>query len=148
MIAARFTACVALVALGSCGIAPLFSSPSGQSATVARWVDGDTLHVTVDGKDVTVRLPDIDAPEYQHHGGRISSECVDKAGAALATARVKVLAPVGSTVRLRGDDTDRYGRQLAVVVNADGVDVGGRLVDEGLARQWPDGPCPTKGDVK
>ncbi|MCP8889067.1 thermonuclease family protein [Devosia sp. XJ19-45] len=41
------------------------------------------------------------------------------------------------TVATHGDD--RYGRTLATIKIA-GRDVGDILIDEGLARRWPDGP--------
>lgn len=112
---------------------------SGTPATLTRWVDGDTAHVTVAGADVTVRLPDVDAPERQHYAGRVSRECVDKAKAAAATARARQLAPAGRLVWLVGNGHDR-DRRLATIT-ANGVDVGTALVGEGLARLWPDGPC-------
>jgi endonuclease YncB( thermonuclease family) len=73
------------------------------TAKVVRWIDGDTV-VTSKG---TVRLIGIDTPER------------GKCGAKTATAKARVLAPIGSTVKLGNpvsvDDNDRYGRKLRYV---------------------------------
>jgi endonuclease YncB( thermonuclease family) len=82
-------------------------------ATVIRIVDGDTIHVSVDGKDKTVRLIGIDTPETHKPGVKI--EC----GGKEASANMKHLAPAGAEVKLTSDPTqdsvDRYGRLLAYV---------------------------------
>lgn len=110
-------------------------------ATVIRWVDGDTLEVQLGpGEPTTVRLLDVDTPEFRSYGGR--NECVDPDLAARAAARAEAIAPQGSTVALAADGTDRYGRTLARVATPAG-DVGERLVEDGLARRWPDGACPS-----
>lgn len=102
--------------------------PSRAAGTVTRVVDGDTLHVDVRGRDVTVRLIGIDTPEVS------PAEC----GADQATRLLEELAD-GRRVRLVGDpsqdERDRYGRRLAYVL-ADGVDVGEVLVRRGWARVY------------
>jgi endonuclease YncB( thermonuclease family) len=67
--------------------------------------DGDTLTVK-DSQDkrTIVRLACIDAPEM-----------AQKPYGEKAAQRLKQLAPVGSTVRLRVVDRDRYGRTVAEV---------------------------------
>jgi micrococcal nuclease len=86
---------------------------SRQAATIIRVVDGDTIHVSVDGKDKTVRLIGIDTPETHKPGVKI--EC----GGKEASANMKHLAPAGAEVKLTSDPTqdsvDRYGRLLAYV---------------------------------
>jgi micrococcal nuclease len=76
-------------------------------ATVTSVVDGDTIHVALDGHDEKVRLIGIDTPEM--------GQC----GAAKATALARKLAG-GATVTLIADPTqatrDRYNRLLAYVV--------------------------------
>lgn len=121
-------------------------SADGQPATVVRWVDGDTVSVASASGPEMVRLLGIDTPEYRHSSARISKECVGRAGAKAATDRARQLAPVGVVVRLQGDDLDRYHRRLAVVTTTGRVNLGQQLLTEGLARSWPDGPCPiTRG---
>jgi micrococcal nuclease len=86
---------------------------NSQMATVVRIVDGDTIHVSVDGKDKTVRLIGIDTPETHKPGVKV--EC----GGKEASANMKRLAPAGAEVKLTSDPTqdsvDRYGRLLAYV---------------------------------
>jgi micrococcal nuclease len=95
-----------------------------QQARVLRIVDGDTLHVELGGRDETVRLYGINAPE-------VGQPC-----AAEATARLRRLA--GREVRLRPDERerDRYGRLLRYVYTTQGLSVDAALVDEGLAAAW------------
>lgn len=104
--------------------------PPRTAAVVTRVVDGDTLHVDVRGRDVTVRLLGIDTPELH------PEEC----GARRATEVLESLAD-GRRVRLIGDPTqdarDRYGRKLAyVVLRGSGEDVGEVLVRRGWARVY------------
>lgn len=87
--------------------------------TVTHVVDGDTVDVSTGER---IRLIGIDTPER--------GEC----GYEEATERVEQLV-AGAEITLAAgaqDDTDRYGRLLRYV-EADGVDVGQALIDEGLA---------------
>ncbi len=107
-------------------LAVLAAAPAG--AQDARITDGDTLRLGA----VRVRLFGIDAPESHQlctgaDGG--AWEC----GKA-AARRLAELAAVG-TVRCEPQDTDRYGR-LVSICTANGVDLGGELVAEGLARAY------------
>jgi hypothetical protein len=86
-------------------------------------IDGDTIDVVRDGETVRVRMIGINAPERD--------ECFyDEAAAGLG-----VLVPAEG-VRLVTDatDVDRFGRSLRFIETADGVDLGGLLVESGLAR--------------
>jgi len=98
------------------------------SAHVARWVDGDTLHVTIAGHDVVVRLLGAGAPET-----RPTAAC----GAAAATRLARRVLPVGSPVRVTTDKAsgavqDAFGRRLGYV-DGGGDDVGERLIATGRA---------------
>ena len=89
------------------------------TGTVVRVTDGDTLKVRVAGVGIRdVRILGIDTPEVY-----FQREC----GGADASARMAVLAPVGSRVVLTSDssqaDRDRYGRWLRYVARR-GNDVG------------------------
>lgn len=81
------------------------------TGTVTRIVDGDTLHVEVDGETRKVRLLNIDAPESVAPNQAVM--CLGPE----ASARLAELLPVGSTVELEydGQPLDRYGRDLAIV---------------------------------
>ncbi len=88
-------------------------------ATVTRVVDGDTIHVSLDGGDTTIRLIGIDTPErdgpytYEDCFGPEASAYTERA---LAGRRIELEFDV--------ERTDRYDRTLAYVW------VGGRLFDE------------------
>lgn len=86
-------------------------------------VDGDTLEVSVDGKQYTVRYIGLDAPEMQ-------SERMATESRAANSALVE-----GKTVHLEKDqsEADKYGRLLRYVFVGD-VFVNAELVRQGLAR--------------
>lgn len=103
---------------------PVSSQPAAITG-VASVSDGDTLSVGV----VRIRLHGIDAPEAGQQCRRASGRSW-QCGTA-ATVRLAELAD-GRDVECEARDRDAYGRIVAVC-RADGVDVGGTLVDEGLA---------------
>jgi micrococcal nuclease len=97
------------------------------AARVVEVVDGDTIDVAWDGTQERVRLVGINTPER--------GECL----ADEAAQRLRDLVD-GREVALVPDrtDRDRFGRLLRHV-EVDGTDVGGLLVQEGLAlaRRYP-----------
>lgn len=82
-----------------------------QRATVSRHVDGDTIHVNIDGRDYKLRMIGVDTPETKHPNKPV--QYFGKEASAY-TART---IPVGYTVWLQKDvsNTDRYGRLLRYV---------------------------------
>ncbi|MGZ5128728.1 MAG: thermonuclease family protein [Actinomycetota bacterium] len=95
--------------------------PAGMlvAATVTRVVDGDTIHVDLEGVDTTIRLIGIDTPERE--GPYTHEECFGREASAY-TER----ALAGREIQLEFDveRTDRYDRTLAYVW------LDGRLFDE------------------
>lgn len=92
--------------------------------------DGDTIWF----QGLNLRLESFDTPEPN------TDICGGAAEVALARrVSARLLDLLNSnpfTVQTGG--TDRYGRVLATIRIA-GRDVGHILIDEGLARRWPDG---------
>jgi micrococcal nuclease len=90
-------------------------TPKGRTVEhvpVLRVVDGDTLHVLVDGHDVTIRLIGINTPETVKPGSPVECfgpEASEYAKAVLDGARVTVEYDASQGM------TDRYGRTLAYV---------------------------------
>jgi micrococcal nuclease len=106
------------------------ASPAGVQAEVTRIVDGDTIHVDLDGTDETVRYIGVDTPESVKPGTPV--ECFAKKASAFNARLVE-----GEDVKLRFDveRRDRYGRLLAYVYRAgDGLFVNAELVRRGYAR--------------
>ena len=107
-----------------------------ETGNVVRVLDGDTLRVRLrGGAHVSVRMLGIDTPE---RGG---------CGAADATANLRELAPVGSTVHLVSDRTqaakDRYGRLLRYVQRQGGYgDLSFRQAWDGYTRPYVFGGTP------
>jgi micrococcal nuclease len=98
------------------------------TGTVIRVIDGDTIHVRVNGRIEKVRYIGVNTPETHHptkgeeYGGREATE-------------VNRRLVEGKTVRLKLDvqERDRYGRLLAYVYVGDTM-VGAELVRLGYAQ--------------
>jgi micrococcal nuclease len=104
---------------------------SGQASVgrVVRVVDGDTIHVRVDGREETVRYIGVDTPESVKPGTPV--QCFAKKASAFNHRLVD-----GEKVRLVRDAEarDRYGRLLAYVYRArDNRFVNATLVRRGYA---------------
>jgi micrococcal nuclease len=108
------------------------SSIATNSAIVTKVVDGDTVRVSSNNKEETIRMIGINTPETVDP--RREVECFGKE----ASNRTKELL-TGKQVVLESDDTqdsrDRYGRQL-VYVWLDGVNINKQLIAEGYAYEY------------
>lgn len=93
-------------------------------------VDGDTIWLNGEN----LRLESYDTPEPYN------DICGGQAEVALAhRANARLLELLNSNpFTLETGRKDRYGRVLATI-RIGGRDVGDILIDEGLARRWPDG---------
>lgn len=91
-------------------------------------IDGDTFKLG----DRKIRIIGIDAPET--HPARCPAEV---ALGEAATARLQALLSEGpfDMVGSRADMTDRYGRELRMIMR-DGRSIGARMVEEGVVRRY------------
>jgi micrococcal nuclease len=95
-------------------------------------VDGDTLWLAGEN----IRLRDFDTPEPQTG---ICGGAAEVALAHRASARMlELLSGNGWTIERFGLDGTRSKRRLATI-RIGGRDVGDILIEEGLARRWPNG---------
>lgn len=130
-LAAHFFLLGMLWSLPSVLAAPPDSLAEGDTARVARVIDGDTLRL--DGGGADVRLVGIQAPKLPL--GRRGfkpwplAEKSEKALAALVNGH-RVTLRLGATAR------DRNGRVLAHVVRDDGLWVQAELLRQGMARVY------------
>lgn len=109
-----------LAAVGVASLPPAEGQARGFVTTVVRVKDGDTVRVRTAGRDIDVRLVDIDAPEKKQPYG------------AQARRRVQELVDgVEVTVRIVG--RDKYGRSLGYIDLPDGRVLNRLLVQEGWA---------------
>lgn len=94
-----------------------------EEATVTRVVDGDTIHVLLEGRDTTIRIIGIDTPEKD--GPFTDEECFGREASDYTTRALD-----GASVGLEFDveRTDRYDRTLAYVW------IGDELFDERIVR--------------
>jgi micrococcal nuclease len=88
--------------------------------TVAEVKDGDTIRVLWQQHPITIRVADIDCPEFKQPFG---IEAMQFTG--------KLLGNQSVTVNIRA--TDRYGRTVADVRLADGTSLAAALLKAGLA---------------
>ncbi|MEK7605803.1 MAG: thermonuclease family protein [Patescibacteria group bacterium] len=100
---------------------------------VTKVVDGDTLHVILNGKNQTIRVIGIDTPETVDP--RKPVQCMGKA----ASDRAKELL-LGKYVFLESDptqsDKDKYGRLLRYVFINGSDDYGLGALEEGMAHEY------------
>ena len=104
-------------------LAPQLLTPfAAAAATVISVGDGDTLRVEDGGMKITFRVACIDAPEMaQAPYGQQARQALQE------------LLPVGSTVTLKAQTKDRYGRTVAEVFAPNGANAGLTLVQQGHA---------------
>jgi micrococcal nuclease len=124
-------AVLAVVGARGAGVGPLGGDAGAgtDEGRVTRVVDGDTVHVSLSGRDETVRYIGVDTPETKKPGTPV--QCFGK-----AASRENERLVAGERVRLRFDAErrDRYGRLLAYVYRRrDGLWVNAALVRGGYA---------------
>jgi micrococcal nuclease len=114
--------------LVACAQPSVEGNASGSRVPVLRVVDGDTLHVSRHGRDVTIRLIGVDAPEVDWYGG--NAKCYGARAGRFARRLLR-----GERIRLEFDRErlDRYDRTLAYVFLDDGRMVNLVLVRDGYA---------------
>lgn len=115
---------------------PVFANSADTNKTkwdywhkVTRVIDGDTVRALVDGKEETIRIIGIDAPELN------GKECYGvessaKAREFLGDKWIKLEADTSQDAR------DKYDRLLAYVWFDSGTDFGRRLIEEGYAFEY------------
>lgn len=111
---------LALVSPGRLSAGEETPPPPALPATVLSIGDGDTLRVTQAGRPITVRMACIDAPEM-----------VQTPWGARSRAFLSARLPVGSSVTLRVQTLDRYGRSVAEVIGATNLNL--EMVENGQA---------------
>lgn len=117
---ARLMRLTALIGLAVSGLA--VASLSASAATVISVGDGDTLRVEEAGRKITIRVACIDAPEMAQSPYGLQ-----------ARQALQELLPVGSTVTLKTQTKDRFGRTVAEVFTQNGANAGLTLVQQGNA---------------
>jgi micrococcal nuclease len=109
------------------------SNTVGTYYKVTSVIDGDTIHIDLDGTDEKVRFIGINTPETVDP--RTQVQCFGKE----ASDRLKELAS-GEIVRLEYDDSqglrDTYGRLLAYVYLEDGQMLNRKMIADGYAYEY------------
>lgn len=95
-------------------------------------VDGDTLWLA--GENIRLRNFDTPEPQSAICGGAAEVELAHRASARM----LKLLNGSDWTIERFGLDSTSSKRRLATI-RIGGQDVGDILINEGLARRWPDG---------
>ncbi|MDF2987658.1 MAG: micrococcal nuclease-like nuclease [Eubacterium sp.] len=97
-------------------------------ATVTKVTDGDTFHITYNGRDYKVRMLDIDTPESVKSGVKpqpFSKEASELTKETLTGKKVKLIFEKGTT--------DQFDRLLAHVVLEDETYYNAYMVENGYA---------------
>jgi endonuclease YncB( thermonuclease family) len=102
-------------------------------ATVIEVHDGDTCYLDVDLGFTThtyqhVRLAHVNAPELHEANGERAKERL-----------AELLADGPLIINTTRDRREKYGRMLATITNASGIDVGSQLLVEKLAVKYEGG---------
>ncbi|MEP5765547.1 MAG: thermonuclease family protein [Halieaceae bacterium] len=100
-----------------------------RTAEVIKVVDGDTVHISLDGNATKARLRCIDAPESDQPHGRIAHKHLEELVG-------------GKAVRIEGDEIDRYGRLLLKLYHDDSnTSANWRMVRNGYAWDYDRYTC-------
>ncbi len=100
---------------------------------VTRVVDGDTIHIDMNGKSETVRLIGINTPETVDPRRPVQcfgKEASNKAKELLESQKVRI-----ETESSQGE-RDKYGRLLGYVTREDGLFFNKYMVEEGYAYEY------------
>ncbi len=91
--------------------------------TVKKVIDGDSLLITANGRNIEIRLYGIDAPEHNQPFGE--------------EAKIFIRKWVGwQRIKVQPEYADSYGRTVAVIVKGDQV-LNSDLVQAGMAWVYP-----------
>lgn len=90
--------------------------------------DGDSFQVGMQSGSERIRIQNIDAPE-------IDGQCIEEIRWADQAKFRLVDIMNGRRIEIARTGKDKYGRTLARV-SVNGIDAGGTLIAEGLARPW------------
>lgn len=104
------------------------------SAYVLYVIDGDTIGVSIEGREYRVRLIGIDASEIANEKKGKLAECFSNE----ATEKLKELILHKEIVLINdslSDDKDKYNRLLRYIY-LDGVDINAKLVENGYAKSF------------
>jgi micrococcal nuclease len=100
---------------------------------VLRVVDGDTIVVSVNGKNETVRLIGINTPETVDP--RKTVECFGREASGRAQALLQNASVILEADPTQGD-RDKYGRLLRYIFLPDGTNVNELMIEEGYAYEY------------
>jgi micrococcal nuclease len=101
--------------------------------SVTQVVDGDTIKVSIDGKEETLRLIGLDTPETVDPRKPVQcfgKEASNKAKELLSGKKVKI--EIDSTQ----GDRDKYGRLLTYVYREDGLFYNKHMIEQGYAHEY------------
>lgn len=101
---------------------------------VVRTVDGDTIVISVDGENQTVRLIGVDTPETVHPQKPV--ECFGREASAFTKAVVTEAGEVALELDTSQGVQDRYGRRLGYIILPDGRNLNALIIYEGYGYEY------------
>ena len=129
---------LALVALAALGATiPMAEAPAPPAfvAHIRDVLDGDSLVGAVSGREVEMRLFDVNCPEYDTPDGEKAKQGTSRA----VLGRKVWVFPTGRRAK------DAYGRLLVRIWTNENGWLSDRLLREGLARRYTDPDNPSRG---
>lgn len=110
--------------------APTAHNPEDYWHKVTAVVDGDTVKASIDGKEQTIRIIGINAPESTSTKDCYGDESTSKAKEFLTGKWIKIESDKTQ------DNTDKYQRLLRYVYFDQATDFGKRMIQEGYAYEY------------
>jgi len=116
----------------------------GYQSTVTKIIDGDTIKVSTEDRNLTIRFAYIDTPEKYHISQKAKfdvkncSQELYLAGVEASRELAKII-PIGSTVEIIETGTESYNRKVAeIFIKTDKglISVNGEMISRGYAYVW------------
>jgi micrococcal nuclease len=101
--------------------------------SVTQVVDGDTVKISMDGKEETLRLIGLDTPETVDPRKPVQcfgKEASNKAKELLSDKKVRIEKDASQ------GDVDKYGRMLAYIYREDGLFYNKYMIEQGYAHEY------------
>jgi endonuclease YncB( thermonuclease family) len=137
---------LALIALNYWGPASLpWKQTQPGYYKVSKFVDGDTIAVSMNGQDQRIRFIGVDTPET--HDPRKAVQCYGMAAAAF-TKRLIGTQPIRLEADPQGTNRDRYDRLLRYIYLQDGTLVNTELIKQGYGFAYTSFPFTKKEEFR
>lgn len=105
-----------------------------ETASILYVIDGDTIKVSLDGEEISVRLLGIDTPEI--HNPKVKKECYGEEAKSALEELLKNQTEVNLVKDSIQPDKDIYQRLLRYGYLPDGTDINAFMLEKGFAKVY------------